>query len=115
MWIMVDEYRINHLTGKELFIMSTSLLIDAESKLKTDHDGSYKAQLIQRLEEYRDEFSFKKQELLPPDDNELLDKMENAVNSAMEIIKVTNPAETDDSSAVEENQELEAPPTMISV
>lgn len=67
--------------------MSLSLLLNPEDKLIADEDGSYKAQLIQLLENYRDDFAFARQGFLPPEEYEVAEQMELAINVALEIIK----------------------------
>jgi hypothetical protein len=72
---------------EEEFSMSTSLLLNIEDKLIADEDGAYRAELIQLLEKYRDDFAFAKQGFLPQDEYELADQMELAINIAVETIK----------------------------
>jgi hypothetical protein len=71
--------------------MSTSLLLDAEVKLSTDQDGSYRSQLMARLERYRDEFALARQGLLPPEEYQVAEEMEAAVAAALDIVSTYEP------------------------
>jgi hypothetical protein len=75
--------------------MSESILLNVESKLASDHDGSYKARLIKKLEVYRDGFATAKQGLLPPDDYDVVYQMEAAVSAAIAVVEAIKPADTD--------------------
>lgn len=75
--------------------MPTSKLLDVETKLSSDHDGSYRELLIQELESYRDEFAFAKQGLLPPDEYEVAEAMADALEAAITIVKALNLLKTD--------------------
>jgi hypothetical protein len=67
-------------------------MLDAETKLAADQDGSYRARLIDRLEAYRDEFALARQGLLPPDEYQIAEEMEAAITAALEIINAYQPA-----------------------
>ena len=67
--------------------MSDSTMLESMDRLNSDHDGSYRAQIISKLEKYRDKFALAKQGLLPPDDFEVVDHLENALNSAITVVK----------------------------
>lgn len=82
--------------------MSTSLLLEAEAKLTTDSDGSYKAQLIALVEKHRDEFAFARQGFLPPDEYEVAVQMESAVEAALAIIRDYEPPLKDDGTPADD-------------
>lgn len=71
--------------------MSDSTLLDAEARLTEDHDGSYRAALMGTLKKFRDEFAFSRQALLPPDEHEIVEKMECALESALAIVRDYEP------------------------
>jgi hypothetical protein len=99
---------------EEILNMPKTIFLDAEKKLKKDHNGSYRAQLIHELEKQRDEFASAKQVLLPPEEYDLADALETAVNTAIDIIRDYKAVESNDESTAEEAQEEMAVPTMIS-
>lgn len=84
--------------------MSESFYTEIESKIASDHDGSYKAQLIQKLEEHRDEFAYAKQGMLPPDEYDVMEKMERAVSAAITFIESIEPG-TNPTATTETDQE----------
>jgi hypothetical protein len=67
--------------------MTDATMLESMDKLDSDHDGSYRTQIISQLEKYRDEFAVAKQGLLPPDDFEVVDHLEKAIRSAISIVK----------------------------
>jgi hypothetical protein len=69
------------------------LLLDAETKLAADQDGSYRQQLVKCLEQYRDEFALSRQGLLPPEEYLVAEEMEAAITAALAIINAYKPAE----------------------
>lgn len=75
--------------------MPTSKLLDVETKLSSDRDGSYRELLIQELESYKGEFAFAKQGLLPPDEHEVVEGMANALEAAVTIVKALDLLKTD--------------------
>ena len=72
--------------------MSAPLLLDAEAKLAADQDGSYRARLLARLEQYRDDFALARQGLLPPEEYQAAEEMEAALSAALAIVRVYQPA-----------------------
>jgi hypothetical protein len=92
---------------KELSNMTDSLMKDAEARLASDADGSYKAQLIELMEKYENEFAQSKQGFLPPDEYEVVEHLEVAVKAAISIVKAFDPDQSD--STVTSEAELFTP------
>jgi hypothetical protein len=76
---------------EEKLNMSTSLLLEAKTKLEADPEGAYKTQLIALVEKYRDEFALVRQGFLPPDEYDVAVHMESAVETALAIIRDYEP------------------------
>jgi hypothetical protein len=84
--------------------MSGSFHTEIETKVASDHDGSYKAQLIQKFEGHRDEFAYAKLGMLPPDEYDVMDKMERVVSAAITFIEGIEPG-TNQTATAETDQE----------
>ena len=81
--------------------MTDSLMKDAEARLASDADGSYKSRLIELLENYENEFAQSKQGFLPPDEYEVAEHLEVAVKAAISIVKTYEPDQSDSSERSE--------------
>jgi ferritin-like protein len=81
--------------------MTDSLMKNAETRLASDADGSYKARLIELLEDYENEFAQSKQGFLPPDAYDVVEHLEVAVKAAISIVKAYEPDEGDSSDSSE--------------
>ena len=92
-----------------------TVLKSVESKLSSDYDGSYKSELIQMLENHRDEFATAKQGLLPPEEYDLLEKMEGAVSAAITVIEGIKPAEAGTAPSQTENESIPTTAHLYSV
>ena len=73
--------------------MPNSLLLEAEAQLKADHDGSYRTQLIEFLNERREQFATARQGFLPPEEYDVAESMETALAAALAIIRDHQPAD----------------------
>jgi len=71
--------------------MDESTQLDAEAKLADDHEGTYKAQLIETLKKHRDDIAFQQQGFLPPDEYEVMENMAKALDSALIVIEAYKP------------------------
>jgi hypothetical protein len=81
--------------------MTDSLMKNAEARLGSDDDGSYKARLIELLEKHENEFVQSKQGFLPPDEYEIVEHLEVAVKAAISIVKAYEPDQSDSSETSE--------------
>jgi hypothetical protein len=71
--------------------MPNSLLLEAEAKLKADQDGSYRTQLMEFLNERREQFATARQGFLPPEEYDVAESMETALAAALAIIRDHQP------------------------
>ena len=71
--------------------MDESTQLDAEAKLAENHEGTYKAQLIETLVKHRDDIAFQQQGFLSPDEYETVENMAKAVDAALIVIGAYKP------------------------
>jgi len=71
--------------------MSEESLLDVEKKLKNDADGTYRQSLIAQLEKHRDEFESSRKGLLSPEEYDIAESMQKAVEAAIDFIQTYNP------------------------
>lgn len=95
--------------------MAETAVESIESKLSSDYDGSYKSELIQNLENHRDKFATAKQGLLPPEEYDILEKMEGAVSAAITVIKAVKPAEAGTAPAQTDNESIPSSAHLYSI
>ena len=71
--------------------MSESKQLDAETMLAADHDGSYRAHLMEALEKHRDAIAFQRQGFLPPDEYQVVEHIFRAVDAALVVVGAYQP------------------------
>jgi hypothetical protein len=66
--------------------MTDSSLLDSEARLAADHDGSYRAQLIETLRKHQNEIALAVQGFLPPEQYEAAEHLILSLEAAISVL-----------------------------
>ena len=71
--------------------MPNFLMKDVEAQLAADSDGTYKKQLMEVLKGYKDQLDSSKQKLLKPEEHNVVEHLDRAVDAALSVISKCGP------------------------